>query len=170
MSWRAGAAVRQITLGDGGGIASVVYGTVIVMATITAAYASERDPAKLAVIVMCTCTVLWVAHLHAHGIAESIALRRRLTLTDIRHIALREMGILGAAVLPCCVLTLGGAGLLDEPRSVWLALGIGLATLAAQGVRYARLERLGPFASARVVGLNLALGLVVVALKVAVLH
>ncbi len=167
---RAGGAALWVTLGHGAGVAAAVYGTVLVMATITAVYATERDPAKLAEIVIATNVVLWIAHLHAHGIGESIELGRRMGYVDIRRIAVREIGIVGAAALPCLALFLGGAGVLSESTSVWIALAIGLLTLGAEGVRYARMERLGTAATAGAVGLNLALGLAVVALKVAIYH
>jgi hypothetical protein len=167
---RAGDAALRITLGYGTGVASTVYGTVLVMATITAAYANERDPAKLAEIVIATALVLWVAHLHAHSIAESIALGRRVGRADIRRIAVREIGIVGAAALPCCALILGAVDVVPEPTAVWGAFAIGLVTLGAEGIRYARMERLGAAATAGAVALNLALGVGVVALKVAIYH
>jgi hypothetical protein len=160
----------RVALGYGAGVAGVVYGTVLVMATITAAYGSEPDPARVAEIVIATAGVLWIAHLHAHGIAESITLGRRVGVTDIRRIAAREIGIVGAAALPCCALLLGGAGVMPEPTSVWIALSIGLITLGGEGVRFARMEGLGPAATAGAVALNLAVGIVVVALKVAIYH
>jgi hypothetical protein len=159
-----------VTLGRGAGVASTVYGTVLVMATVTAAYATERDPAKLAEIVIATSLVLWVAHLHAHAIAESIGLGRRMTPADIGGIAAREIGIVGAAALPCLALILGAAGVMPEPTSVWVAFGLGLLTLGAEGVRYARMEQLGAAATAGAVAINLALGIAVVALKVAIYH
>ena len=69
-----------------------MYGTVVVMATLAAAYGSERDPWKLAVLVASTGVVLWIAHLYAHGLSESIERNRRLTWSDVTHIARRELG------------------------------------------------------------------------------
>lgn len=157
-------------VGTGGGIASTVYGTVVVMATLTAAYATEKDPWRLAVLVWTTAFVLWVAHLYAHGLAESISRRQRLTFSELRDIARRELGILVAAAVPSAALLLGAFGIMRESASVWLALGIGLAILAAEGVRYARIEALGLMATLTVVGANLAVGLFVVVLKVTVAH
>jgi hypothetical protein len=65
---------------------------------------------------------------------------------------------------------LGGLGVLSPRTSIWLAVGLGLAVLVAQGVVFARVERLGPAATLAVVGANLGLGLVLVALKLAVSH
>jgi hypothetical protein len=65
---------------------------------------------------------------------------------------------------------LGVIGVLNEGTCVWIAIGVALATLAAQGFRYARIEAVGWKGTAAAVGANLALGLLVVALKVTVHH
>jgi hypothetical protein len=140
------------------------------MATLTAAYATEKDPWRLAVLVWTTAFVLWVAHLYAHGLAESISRRQHLSWGELKDIARRELGILVAAAVPAAALLLGALGVLRESASVWLALGVGLAILAAEGLRYARIEALRPAATLTIVGANLAVGLFVVVLKVTVAH
>jgi hypothetical protein len=157
-------------VGTGGGIASTVYGTVVVMATITAGYAAESHPWRLAVLVWTTALVLWIAHLYSHGLAESISRRQRLSVPELEDIARRELGLLMAAAVPSAALLLGALGIMRESSSVWLALGIGLATLAAEGLRYARIETLGRTATITIVGANLAVGLLVVVLKLVVAH
>jgi hypothetical protein len=139
------------------------------MATLTAAYASESDPWKLAAIVGTTSLVLWVAHVYAHGLSRMIT-HSRLTLVGVQAIVLNELGILAAAVPPTLVLLLGSWGVVRESRAVWWALATGLAILAFQGVRYARLEKLGPAGTLAAAGLNVGLGLLVVALKVLIAH
>ena len=139
------------------------------MATITAAYASEKDPWKLATTVAASVFVLWIAHVYAHTLSESLA-ESRLRLAGIRVIARRELGIVLAAALPVGALALGAIGVLGETTAVWAALAIGLFTLGAEGVRYARLEAFGRAGTLAATGLNLALGLLVVALKVLVAH
>jgi hypothetical protein len=163
-------AVAELVLGVGGGIASTVYGTVVVMATLTAAYATEKHPWKLVLIVSGTAVVLWIAHLYAHGLSESISEHRPLRRGDLTHIARRELGIVLAAVAPTAALVLGAIGLLHESAAVWLALAIGLVTLGAEGVRYARLEDLGLAGTVAAVVVNLALGAMVVALKALLAH
>lgn len=162
--------LTETFLGARGGIAGTVYGTVVVMATLTVAYASEKSPWKLAVLVSTTSFVLWIAHLYAHGLSESIGLNHRLTRSELTSIARRELGILIAAALPCAALVLGALRIFAETTAVWLALGIGLATLAAEGVRYARIERLGRTATVVAIAGNLAIGFFVVLLKVLVGH
>jgi hypothetical protein len=162
-------AATHLLFGEGGAIASTVYGTVVVMATLTAAYASEKDPWKLATIVGAAAAVLWIAHVYAHAMSESLV-EHRLRFDDLRSIARRELGIVLAALLPFTSLVFGALGVLHETAAVWLALTIGLFTLAAEGVRFARAEKLGLFGTLAAGGLTLALGLLVVALKVLIAH
>jgi drug/metabolite transporter (DMT)-like permease len=68
------------------------------------------------------------------------------------------------------MLVLGAVGLVRGSTGEWLAIGICIAALAVQGLRYASLERLGRLGTLASVGLNLALGLAIVALKVIVAH
>ena len=156
-------------IGVGGSIASTVYGTVVVMATLTAAYEGEKDPWKLATAVAATVTVLWLAHVYAHTLAESLAEDRR-RFGGLPSVARRELGIVLAGVLPFLALALGAIGVLREDNAVWVALAVGLATLGAEGIRFARLEQLGLAGTVVATAANVALGLIVVALKVFVEH
>jgi hypothetical protein len=117
-----------------------------------------------------TAVVLWIAHLYTHALSESISERLPLRFSRLRTLARRELGILFAAVPPSIALTLGAAGLFDETASIWLALVVGLVTLALEGARYARIERLGGTGTVVAVAANFGLGILVVVLKVSVLH
>jgi hypothetical protein len=161
---------RRLLAGSYGGIAGAVYGTIMVMATLVAGSTATPDAWKLATIVATTVLVLWAAHVYAHGLGESIDRGRRLDGLELLSIAHRELSIPLAAAGPVVALLLGAAGLLRETRAVWLAMGIAVATLAFQGVRYARVENLGRMGTFVAVALNLALGLLLVALKAVVAH
>ena len=82
----------------------------------------------------------------------------------------RELAIPLAAVLPMAMITLGVLGAIEASTALWLAAGISVATLTVQGIRYARLERLSRTGTIVSVGINLSLGLALVALKAAVSH
>ncbi len=125
---------------------------------------------RLDLVVGGTVVVLWLAHVYAHGLGESIQLERRLDRGEFASVARRELAIPLAAVLPVIVIGLGAADVIRKPTAVWLALAIGLVTLAAQGYRYARLEELSRWEMVVSVALNLGLGLAIVALKVVVGH
>ena len=152
------------------GIAGTVYGTIVVMATIAAGGKGNVDAWRLAVLVIATVVVLWLAHVYSDGLAESIERGHRLDRREFTVIARREVAIVMAAAAPVAALILGAAGIIRESRAIWLALVIGLITLTVQGVRYARVEQLGRLATVAAVFINLALGLVIVGLKGLLAH
>jgi hypothetical protein len=67
-------------------------------------------------------------------------------------------------------LVLGGIGLFSEHFAIWLSFGLGLAVLGVTGIVFARVERLRPVRGILVVLANLALGVVLIGLKVLVVH
>jgi hypothetical protein len=164
-------AVRKFLLGDRRTIAGTVYGTIIVLSVLAAgAKAYQHQLWRLGLIAGMSCLVLWLAHVYSHGLGESLSLGRRLTVGELGAIARREYSILLAAVLPVVVIELGGAGVIGTRVAVSLAFGVGVVTLAGQGVRYARLERLSTAGTITTIAINLGLGLSLVALEVLVTH
>lgn len=61
-------------------------------------------------------------------------------------------------------------GIVTESTAVWLALVLGLVTLAIQGYRYARIAALGRIGTASILVVNLLLGASVVLMKVMLVH
>ena len=161
---------QRLLFGSKERISGTVYGTVVVMATLTAGSVSRPEAWKLAVAVAVTVLVLWAAHVYAHSLGESIRRDKRLDQADLATIARSELGIPLAAVGPIAALVLGSVALLRETTAVWLALTVGLLTLAVQGFRYAQIERLGGTGTVVAVAVNLLLGLTIVALKTALAH
>ena len=149
--------LRPMLFGSRWGIAGSVYGTIVVMGTLTAgSTGGERHAWKLAVATTGTVVVLWLAHVYSHSLGESLERERTVTRREFAAIARREAAIPLAAVAPITVLVFGA---------------LGVVTLAAQGIRYAHAEQLGVTATIVAVSVNMALGLVIVAMKAAfVLH
>ncbi len=163
--------LRTMLLGSRWGIAGGVYGAVVVMGTITAGSAGRtKSAAELAVLAAVTVVVLWLAHVYAHSLGESLEQGRAVTRRELADVARRESSILLAAAGPVLALILGAIGVFVETTAVWVALAIGVATLAAQGLRYARCERMGLAGTVAAVSVNLALGLMIMAMKVFVTH
>jgi hypothetical protein len=160
----------RIVLGTSDTIAGTVYGTIVVMGAITAGAQGVRDPWRLAAAVAATVIVLWLAHVYSHGLGEAVGRGRQLDRAELVAVARRELTIVLAAVAPVFALVLGGIGLVRESTAIWLALAVGLATLAVQGFRYAALEGLGARGTAKGVAVNVALGLAIIAAKVALAH
>ena len=160
----------RIALAIEGDVASTVYGTVVAMATLTAAFATESHPAKLELIVGSSTFVLWLAHLHAHLLGESLTARRRISSRDVKRVARAQAGILLSAVPSMVCLTLGAAGVLREHTAVALAFAAGVVTLTIAGIRYSRVEHLEGAGRLFVVAVTVGLGVVIVVLKAAVSH
>ena len=154
--------LRTLLIGSRETIAGTVYGTIIVLSIVTAgAPAFEHGHWRLIGILAVTVLVFWIAHVYAHIIGESLAEGHRLGRQEILQIAHRELAIPLAAVLPMAAVTLGALGVLHSNTALWLAV---------EGVRFARLERLGTKGTIVSVGINLGLGLTLVALKAALSH
>lgn len=163
--------VSRVLTGSPRTIAGTVYGTIVAMSALAAgASAYSHNLWRLTAIVAVGSIVFWIAHVYAHSLAETITLGRRMSVGEFASVAHREVSIVFAAILPACALALGAADVIGDRAAVWLALGAGTATLAVQGVRYARVENLGPVASFFAVATNVSLGGVIIALKVLVSH
>jgi hypothetical protein len=148
-----------------------IYGTIVVLSVIVGgARDFGHEPGHIAATAAVTCVVFWLAHVYAHTLGEAVAHEERLSRARLAVVARHESSIVEAAIPPIAALLLGAAGVLEADTALWLAFALGLVVLAAQGVVYARVERLGRAASFTVVAANVALGLVLVALKLFVSH
>ncbi len=152
-------------------VGGFIYGTIVALSMIVAgARAYPHSPGHIAVLVAVTCVIFWLTHVYAHGLGHAVAREEHLTLAELGHIARREGSVVEAAVPPVVVLLLGAVGILSTSSAAWLAFGTGLVVLVAQGLVFARVERLGPLATLAVAAANLGLGLLLAALKLFVTH
>lgn len=157
--------------GIGERLAGFVYGTIVVLAVLVAgARAFPEDAGRIAAMVVVTSVVLWIAHVYAHALGHSVAHDERVSLAELRVIARREGSVVEAAVPPLAALLLGIVDVVSTNTAVWLAFGAGLVVLAAQGIVFARVERLRWPAMLLVVAANLGFGLALAALKVLLTH
>ncbi|HXV34496.1 MAG TPA: hypothetical protein VD769_10850 [Gaiellaceae bacterium] len=165
------AAARRALYGTRERIAGTIYGTIVALGVLAAgSEGAQIDAWALDVIMVATVVVLWIAHVYAHALAESITGGLPLDLAAARRLAHRESSIVLAAAGPALVLLLGVFGVLSDEAAVWHAQALGVVVLTAQGVRYAQITGLGILATLLVVGVNLGLGLVIVGLKAALQH
>lgn len=152
-------------------LSGFIYGTIVALSVVVAGVkAYPHSAAHIAVLVAVTCAVFWIAHVYAHGLGQGVAHGEHLTLDELRLIARREGSIVEAAVPPVLALLLGSLGLVSTTTAAWLAFGLGLVVLGAEGIVFARVERLGVLGTVAVVTANLVLGLLLVTLKLLVTH
>ena len=153
----------------GDNLAGGIYGTILVISLVAAVDAKRRIWQSIALIELTT-LVFWLAHVYAFALATSLERRTRVSLREVRSLAVHEWPLLQASILPLLALIAGGIGLFAVHTAFAVAIAIGVVTLASWGFVFARKERLGPLATTVVVATNTAFGLVVVALKVFVSH
>ena len=148
-----------------------IYGTIVVLAVIVAGgRAYPHGPGHIALLVAATTAAFWVAHVYAHALGRSVATEEHLSFGELRQIARHEAAILEAAVPSVVALMLGTFHVFAAETALWVALGLGLAVLAVQGIVFARVERLGWLGTVAVVAANLGVGLLIVGLKGLVTH
>jgi hypothetical protein len=156
----------RLTVGQ---LTASIYGTVLTIALITA-YSAEDDldPLVMAAAVLATTAVFWLAHAHADLLARRYFEGRPLQRGEIAEGLRTAFPLVQASFPPVLGLVAGGVGLLEDETSVYVALGIGVAELAGWGFATGRREQLGPVRTTALIGMNIALGLAVVALKLVI--
>ena len=165
------AAVSTSRTTEGDRLAGYIYGTIVALSVVVeGARAYPEHPADVAAFVAVTSIVFWLAHVYAHWVGHTVTRGGRLSLGELRHLAWRELPLIEAALLPMLALVLGEVGLVSVSHCYWLAVGLGMILLVGQGVRFARLERLGFLASCGVVAANGLLGLLLIGLKLVASH
>ncbi len=164
-------AARIGRAGMGERLGGFIYGTIVVLAVLVAgARAYAHAAGHIAGLVAAASGALWLAHVYAHALASSVASREHLSRAELGQIARREASILEAAIPPVAALLLGTIGVVSTRVAVWIAFALCLVVLAAQGIVFARIERLGVLGTIGVVLANLGLGVLLVGLKLLVTH
>ena len=148
-----------------------IYGTILSLAVLIGGVKAFPHSAwHIVVLLAVTAVVFWLAHVYAHSLAHVVSEDRHLSFAELRRIARHESSIIEATIPPVAALLLAVFGLLSTNAAAWIAYGLGLAVLTASGLIFARVERLGWLATLMVVALNVALGVVLVGLKLFVSH
>ena len=153
----------------GDNLAGGIYGTILVISLIAAVDSESRIWQSIALIELTT-FVFWLAHVYAFALATSLERQARISLHEVRTLAVHEWPLLQSSILPLLALIAGGIGLLGVRTAFAVAIAIGVVTLASWGFIFARKENLGALATTGVVATNTAFGLAVVVLKVFVSH
>jgi hypothetical protein len=146
-----------------------LYGTVLVLAVLTALTKSGKaEAAVLLGGVVVTSGVFWIVHVYADTLVARVAAPeqrwRDIAAVHARH----ELPILEAAVGPAIPLALGAAGVLSREAASWAAIAVGLVGLFGWGILLGRALGYGLWRTVSIGLLNVALGGVMVGLKVLV--
>ncbi|MGW3227105.1 hypothetical protein [Kitasatospora sp. NPDC001095] len=148
--------------------AGAVYGSMLAASVIAAASLNEPHPRlSLILLLVITGLVFWAAHVYARVAGEREA-GRQVTRRQVREVGRHEWPLVEASALPALAVLVSpwlGAG-----ENAWLALGVAVAQQVAWAALGARRAGAAPGQIAAEGAVNLLLGLVIVAAKVAVGH
>ncbi|MEU1459691.1 hypothetical protein ABZ467_03175 [Streptomyces sp. NPDC005727] len=147
-----------------------VYGSMLAASVVIGAGGLGKFPrVQLVLLLVLTGLVFWVGHVHATLFGARLA-QRSLTRPTILRVCREEWPIVEAAVPPALAVAVSPLLGLDVAGAVWLAVAVAVAGQvgwSAVGARQAG-------ASWRLVSVtaavNLLLGLVIIAFKIALTH
>jgi hypothetical protein len=147
--------------------AGAIYGTIAAMAVIagTSADPSHARPLRLTAA---TLFVFWLAHVYAQALSHHLRGAKRLDWSVVRTAMAEEWPLLEGPLPLLGVLALGALGVLDDHRSISLALWLGVAQLVAWGILYARRQRWRWLTAVTAGAVNGLFGLLIVLLEVVV--
>jgi hypothetical protein len=148
------------------GAARAIYGQILVLSVLAAVSEDESyGSADMLVAVVVTMLIFLAAHVYSEILARRIDSDRALTVEEVREAVRMELPLVVAALPIAVVLLLGAAGTLSHDAAADLALVVGVAGLAVWGLEISLRSRFGWWRTLLTVGINLGLGLVIVALK-----
>jgi hypothetical protein len=150
--------------------AAAVYGSIVAAALIEAFRAEHVNAQDIALAVLTTMTVFWLAHVWSGIVGDRIHHGPQLQVARLIRIGRAEWPLVQASFGPVVVLMLGWAGVLSHASAARLALGVCVVQLFAYGLTVGR-QAYHRWPQAVVAGLlNAGLGLVLIELEVLVLH
>ena len=158
---------RPLVVRTSGSATEAVYGLILAAAVMVVSWDSgTSDAGRIAVVVLVTAVVFWLAHVYAELLGTGVSQERRLIRADVAQ-ALRDRWALVEVVIPLVlVLALGAIGAIPDGTALAAATAIAPIELAAAGGYAAIRDGAGPRGTIASAAIALALGLVVVLLKV----
>lgn len=159
--------LRPLVVRTSGSATEAVYGLILATSVVAVSY-DASDAGRVALAVLVTAVAFWLAHVYAHLLGRGVSEGRGPTLAEIAG-ALREHWSLVAVVVPLVlVLSLGAIDAMPDRAATVAATAIGLVELAAAGGYAASHHGASPARTIVSAAIALALGLLVVVLKVLV--
>ena len=148
--------------------APAIYGAILVTGIVAVQWRHDPDTDAIALSVLISVVVFWLAHVWS----EIVNLRVHGTVSqvDMRQVVANEGSMLSALVLPAVVLAVLPRVGVPLESAVVAALGVCIIQLFLWGLVVGRAAHRGWFLPLVVAVVDSLLGLVLVALKVAVLH
>ena len=149
-------------------LAGAIYGTIV--ATAVVAGLGERpsiSPQRALWILLASGVFFWAAHAYASLLAKRIQEHRRTKRADVRVALTRDWPLFQSSVPLAVPLVLGSLDILGDRTALALAAAVGVVTLIALGISFARREGYGLAGIVATASINAAVGVFIIGLKVA---
>jgi hypothetical protein len=151
-------------------VGAAAYGSVLVLAALSAISVSEVAQGHGAELVAGVGLATWIAHLFAELLAEHVRHDEPLDPLEIRRAAADGSPILASTAVPAIVLLLGRLDMVDEDLARTLAIVAAIGQLVVIGALVARVAPYTPAVGWMFGVLTGVVGLTVVVLTVALGH
>ena len=148
--------------------APAIYGSLLVTGIVAVQWRAEASTDPIAATVVISVVVFWLAHVWSEIVNRRV--RGRIALEEAREVALDEASMLASLLLPAIVLAVGPRVGLSVEMAIEIALIVCISQLFLWGVVVGRAAHGGWVLPLVVAIVDSLLGIVLVALKVAVLH
>jgi hypothetical protein len=158
----------RVAVGRGSGnLAGAVYGTIVAMAVVFGLGKISASPPRAFWVLVGSGVFFWAAHVYSELLAHRLHGHHPLTRTDVVDVMRREWPLFQATFPLAVPLALGALGVLGGQEARDLAAFVGVATLAVWGGAIAVREGCGGAGVVGAAATNAAVGLSLVALKLA---
>lgn len=145
-----------------GDAASAIYGTILAASILIA---SAGSPGIVFLTMISTGIVFWLAHAHVSLMRSVVRRGEHVDRHKIRATLTEEWPLVQASLSPAAPLLLAVFGVIGETLATEIGIGICFAGLIAWGLVISRAARLSRRQTLIAVGINVALGLLLVVLK-----
>ena len=145
-----------------------IYGTLLTLSVLVGLSIDPPGAGVMTVTVAVSVAVFWLAHVHAELVARWIRSGTSPDRAAIVAMMLRESPMLESALPVIALLILAWLGLIGVTLAGWLGVAWGVVALVGWGLLIARKAHLGTLGVLVVAGINLALGGLIVLLKLLV--
>jgi hypothetical protein len=148
--------------------APAIYGSLLVTSLVAIQWRHNPDPDGIALTLVIGVVVFWLAHAWSEIVNRRIL--GRITRREVLTIASNEGSMLTALVLPALVLAVGPRIGMSINTAIAIALVISIGQLFLWGLVVGRAAHHGWVLPLIVAVVDVLLGVLIVALKIAVLH
>jgi hypothetical protein len=152
-----------------GSVSEAIYGLILAMSVIAVSREYDASNAgRVAVTVLVTGVVFWIAHVYARALAASVTHHRMVSRSEVRDAVRHDRPLVEATVPLVLILALGALDIVPDEASILAAMLAALVELAAAGAYAARMQGSRLIGTVVSAAIAVALGAAVVLLKVLV--